>query len=159
MAITQRKSKTFDRYMKLANVAYHEGDKKTAYDYWQRAAVKDPYNEDVWMAMLQVLDRKEDRQVCLENILAINPMNGTARELLNLQNGTSDTPDKIPTGNLRSKVPRFRERYSGYTKLEVQDDRRSNVIFALVAILSVVLTILFIVMTMEGIRASMCIYC
>lgn len=159
MTVTQRKSKTFERYMKLANVAYHEGDKKTAYDYWQRAAIKDPYNEDVWLAMLQVLDRKEDREVCLENILVINPMNATARELLNLQNGISDTPEKIPTGDLRSKVPRFRESNGNYTKLEVQDEKRRVYVFALVAIISIVLTIFFIAMTMEGIRASICIYC
>jgi hypothetical protein len=38
----------------------------------------------VWLALLQVLDRTDDRQVCLENIIAINPVNTDARRQLRI---------------------------------------------------------------------------
>lgn len=145
--------------MKLANIAYAEGDAKQAYDYWRRAAIKDPYNEEVWLAMLQVLERKEDRQACLENILVINPMNETARDLLNLQLGISPTPAKIPTGNLRSKVPRFRTKSNGYTKLEVDDTGNQRVMMIVLTFIVIVVAVFFVFLTMQGIRESMCIYC
>lgn len=42
----------------------------------------DPFNEQVWMSLLDVLDEPDDRRVCLQNILAINPMNVHARRLI-----------------------------------------------------------------------------
>ena len=42
----------------------------------------DPYNEQVWLALLEVLDTPEDRRVCLQNILSINPMNVQARRMM-----------------------------------------------------------------------------
>ena len=156
---SKSKSKTFERYMKLANIAYAEGDARQAYDYWRRAAIKDPYNEDVWLAMLQVLESKEDRQVCLENILVINPMNETARDLLNLQMGTSPTPDKIPTESLRSKVPRFRKQSNGYTKLEIPNGGNPRIMMMVLVIAVIIIATFFVFLTMQGIRTSICFYC
>jgi hypothetical protein len=45
---------------------------------------QDQTNETAWYWLYRVFDRAEDRRVCLENLLVINPGNGWARqELLN----------------------------------------------------------------------------
>lgn len=45
---------------------------------------QDQTNEAAWFWLYQVSDRQEDKQVCLENLLIINPQNDWARqELLN----------------------------------------------------------------------------
>lgn len=72
----------FGRLMKEARAAYNKGDRKLAHDLWRQAAMIEPYNEQVWLALLDVLDQKEDRRVCLQNILSINPMNIQARRML-----------------------------------------------------------------------------
>jgi hypothetical protein len=72
----------FGRLMKDGRSAYNKGDRKLAHDSWRQAAMIEPYNEQVWLALLDVLTKKEDRQVCLQNILSINPMNIQARRML-----------------------------------------------------------------------------
>lgn len=72
----------FGRLMKDGRAAYNKGDLKSAHDLWRQAAMIEPYNEQVWLALLDVLDKKEDRRVCLQNILSINPMNIQARRML-----------------------------------------------------------------------------
>ncbi len=58
------------------------GDRRAAHEYWRMAAVTNPYEERVWVALLDVLTEDEDREVCLENIIAINPLNPEARRQL-----------------------------------------------------------------------------
>ena len=72
----------FGRLMKKGRAAYNKGDLKLAHDLWRQAAMIEPYNEQVWLALLDVLGEKEDRRVCLQNILSINPMNIQARRML-----------------------------------------------------------------------------
>jgi hypothetical protein len=72
----------FGRLMKDGRAAFNKGELKLAHDRWRQAAMIEPYNEQVWLALLDVLDKKEDRRVCLQNILSINPMNIQARRML-----------------------------------------------------------------------------
>ncbi len=60
------------------------GETRAAHDIWRVAAVANPYDERVWLALLQVLEDEEDRKVCLKNIIAINPLNTEARRQLRL---------------------------------------------------------------------------
>ena len=60
------------------------GNHQAAHDFWKEAARLSPFNEQVWLALLDVIDSDEDRQVCLQNILQINPMNVQARRMLNV---------------------------------------------------------------------------
>ncbi len=60
------------------------GEARAAHDIWRVAAVANPYDERVWLALLQVLEDEEDRKVCLKNIIAINPLNTEARRQLRL---------------------------------------------------------------------------
>jgi hypothetical protein len=69
------RTEPFARMMRLGQACYVQGARKQAHRYWRRAALIDPGNEDVWLALLNVVETEEDRQVCLQNILAINPHN------------------------------------------------------------------------------------
>lgn len=72
----------FDDYYQAGIESFKAGDKLAAHALWRDAATTDPYQEKVWVALLRVLDDDDDRRVCLDNILAINPGNGTARRAL-----------------------------------------------------------------------------
>ena len=73
---------TLDQMLESGRQALAAGDRAAAHEIWRTAAVAHPYDERVWLALLQVLTRTDDRQVCLENIIAINPMNTDARRQL-----------------------------------------------------------------------------
>ena len=82
----QDRRERFNDLLLAGKQAYEAGDRRAAHDRWRAAAAIDPYNEKVWTALLRVLDDEDDRRVCLENIIAINPMNVQARRLLYKQN-------------------------------------------------------------------------
>jgi hypothetical protein len=72
----------FADLMQAGRVAYAAGKRRMAHDLWREAANIDPYNEQVWLALLDVIEADADKRVCLQNILAINPLNVQARRLL-----------------------------------------------------------------------------
>ena len=82
---TQSRRQRFDELMQAGDQALAAGNRRAAHDRWREAATIDPYDEQVWLSLLRVLDDEEDRRVCLENIIAINPMNVQARRLLHRQ--------------------------------------------------------------------------
>ncbi|MAS37074.1 MAG: hypothetical protein CL610_23950 [Anaerolineaceae bacterium] len=73
----------FERLMREGRIAIDKGDRALAHELWRQAAMVDPYNEQVWLSLLEVLDSLEDRRVCLQNIVEINPLNAQARRMLN----------------------------------------------------------------------------
>lgn len=73
----------FARLMRLGHVSYAEGNYRQAHRFWRRAAMIHPADEQVWLALLNVLENNEDRRVCLQNIVAINPNNLQALRQLN----------------------------------------------------------------------------
>ncbi|MBW4436367.1 MAG: hypothetical protein KME04_04495 [Pleurocapsa minor GSE-CHR-MK-17-07R] len=80
-ALQEKKSRGNDLLL-LGKAAYDAGDKRMAHDLWREATGIDPYNENVWTALLMVIEAPEDRRVCLDNIIAINPTNMKARRAL-----------------------------------------------------------------------------
>lgn len=55
---------------------------------------RDQTNEAAWFWLYQVFDRQEDKRVCLENLIVINPQNGWARqELLNYDGAAALAPE------------------------------------------------------------------
>ncbi|MBK8029892.1 MAG: hypothetical protein IPK17_10365 [Chloroflexi bacterium] len=72
--------------------AFASGDRRLAHETWREAVTADPYNEVVWLALLRVLEGEDDRVVCLENIIAINPLNVEARRLLRRELGQPEMP-------------------------------------------------------------------
>lgn len=79
---TSTKMLSFDRLMRLGQVSQSQGDDKAAHYYWRQAAMLQPDNEQVWTALMWVIDNDEDRKVCLKNILTINPQNINAQRML-----------------------------------------------------------------------------
>jgi hypothetical protein len=51
-----------------------------------KAAELSPYDERVWLALLEVVSEEDDRRVCLENIVRINPANQKAARQLQALN-------------------------------------------------------------------------
>lgn len=80
---TASKRQRFDELMRAGLEAYRRDERRLAHDYWREAATLDPYSEKVWLALYRVLEADEDRRVCLQNIIAINPTNAPARRRLN----------------------------------------------------------------------------
>lgn len=57
---------------------------------------EDENNEDIWLWMSTVVDGDEDREICLENVLALNPKNTVARNGLEaLKSGVFNTDDLL----------------------------------------------------------------
>lgn len=81
-----------DDLLRQGEQAFMNGDRRLAHERWREAATVDPYNELVWLALLKVLDSEDDRVVCLENIIAINPLNVEARRHLRHELGQPEMP-------------------------------------------------------------------
>lgn len=91
----QQNQMTFARLLRLGQVAHAEGDAKQAHNYWRQAAIIEPDNEQVWTALMWVLETDEDRKICLKNILTINPNNLHAQEMLDELIGDTQPDDRI----------------------------------------------------------------
>jgi hypothetical protein len=65
-------------------IAYNNWENNKARLLWRKAAICDPANEEIWLALLQVLQTDEDRKVCMQNILVLNPDNAEAEQRLRL---------------------------------------------------------------------------
>ncbi len=80
----------FDDLMQAGRSAYALGNYDQAHDFWKEAARLNPYQEVVWLSLLDVVEIEADRQVCLENIVKINPGNAQAQRLLNRMRARHD---------------------------------------------------------------------
>ena len=64
--------------------AAKRGDRARAHELFRQAVEIDPYHEQIWLWLASVVDTDEDRRVCFENVLALNPSHPTARHQLHL---------------------------------------------------------------------------
>lgn len=77
----------------------------------------DENNEEIWLWLTSVVDTDEDREVCLENVLALNPQNIIARRGLEaLRQGTFNINDVMSQVVEQAEV--VEEPDSGRTFLE-----------------------------------------
>jgi hypothetical protein len=77
--------------------AAKRGDKATASDRLQQVVELDERNEQAWLWLSGVVDSQEDIQICLENVLEINPNNTRAAAGLRwLQQQQAATPTPTP---------------------------------------------------------------
>lgn len=74
--------KEFLRLFKQGKDAARAGDKTAAHEFFRRAIEVDPYHEQVWLWLASVVETDEDRRVCFENVLELNPNNATAQRQL-----------------------------------------------------------------------------
>lgn len=80
--LEQHQDARVNELLEAGRAAFNAGSPRQAHDLWREAASLDPYDERVWVALLDVLETDADVRVCLENILAINPLNVGARRQL-----------------------------------------------------------------------------
>ncbi|MCL4297894.1 MAG: hypothetical protein KJ077_19280 [Anaerolineae bacterium] len=60
--------------------AIRMGDKEEGRRLLEEMLETDEGNENVWLWLTAVVDTDEDREVCLENVLALNPNNSVAQQ-------------------------------------------------------------------------------
>lgn len=76
--------------------ALGQNDQETAHGLLRQAATLAPHDESIWWALLDVVDNEDDRVVCLENVLAINPNSLEARRLLRMAHIQEDIAELTP---------------------------------------------------------------
>jgi thioredoxin-like negative regulator of GroEL len=74
--------KEFLQLFTAGKQAARDGNRAKAHDLFRQAVAVDPYHEMVWLWLASVVDSDDDRRVCFENILELNPSNQTARRQL-----------------------------------------------------------------------------
>lgn len=109
------KRRRYEELMAAGRNAFKEGKRQLAHDLWREAATVDPYDEKVWLMLFRVLDKDEDRIVCLENIIAINPMNVQARRRLRAYQ-EDDEPVIAPPSKTPQVTPKSRGKAQGKRK-------------------------------------------
>jgi tetratricopeptide (TPR) repeat protein len=67
---------------KAGKEAARRGNHAKAHELFRKAAEIDPYHEQIWLWLASVVETDEDRLVCFENVLQLNPTNPTARRQL-----------------------------------------------------------------------------
>ncbi|MBE7552066.1 MAG: hypothetical protein HS126_13435 [Anaerolineales bacterium] len=76
--------------------AIRMGDKEEGRRLLEEMLETDEGNENVWLWLTAVVDTDEDREVCLENVLALNPNNSTAqRSMAALKAGNFNPGDIV----------------------------------------------------------------
>jgi hypothetical protein len=74
--------KEFLYLFKAGKEEARKGHKAKAHTLFRQAVEVDPYHEMVWLWLASVVETEEDRRVCFENVLELNPSNPTARRQL-----------------------------------------------------------------------------
>ena len=109
---------SFAKLMRLGQVAHAQGNLQEAHRFWKQASLLQPDNEQEWISLLQTLNSKEDQQICLKNILVINPDNSVAQANLDQLLGKvhHTTLENVPE---QASLPHRLSRYLGRIVLEV----------------------------------------
>ena len=72
----------FLRLFREGKKAARAGDNMRAHALFRQAIEIDPYHEQIWLWLASVVESEEDKRVCFENVLELNPANPTARQQL-----------------------------------------------------------------------------
>lgn len=75
--------------------AIRMGDKEEGRRLLEEILEADESNEDVWLWLTTVVETDEDREVCLENVLALNPNHAIARQSVNALHAGNFNPGDI----------------------------------------------------------------
>ena len=74
----------FLQLFKEGKEAAKRGDQARAHELFRRAVEIDPYHEQIWLWLASVVETDDDRRVCFENVLALNPTHPAAHQQLHL---------------------------------------------------------------------------
>jgi hypothetical protein len=70
---------TIDKTLRQGIAAVNAGQKTEARRILMQVVRQDKRNEMAWLWLSGTVDTDEERRICLENVLAIDPNNGAAR--------------------------------------------------------------------------------
>lgn len=84
------------RLLEAGQNAARHGDNVSARTYLTQVVERDPHNEQAWMWLSGVVTEPEEQQICLENVLVINPYNGKARQGLEFLSARTGIPTQAP---------------------------------------------------------------
>lgn len=93
--------------LRRGQVAFIKGQRHRAHHLWRKAAMIRPYDEQVWISLLSVLESDEDRRVCLQNIVTINPRNTWAAQQLAVLEPLAAFHDHTAADEITPLKPRF----------------------------------------------------
>lgn len=88
------------RLLEAGKNSARNGDTAAARSYLTQVVERDPHNEQAWMWLSGVATEPEEQQICLENVLVINPYNAKARkglEFLSVRTGIPTQAPPVPT--------------------------------------------------------------
>lgn len=110
----------------------------------------DDRNEQAWLWMSDVVDSDEERVICLENVLTINPHNEPARRGL-VALGADPVPPYVP--EVAAEVATAAPPVASHTEPDIPDltsdhssmsDRRPFIIITIVLVLMLICTVVVI---------------
>jgi Tol biopolymer transport system component len=81
--------------------AAREGNKAEARKFFEQVTEQDDQNEKAWMWLASVMETDEERRVCLQQVVRINPLNERAQEglkKLELRGGGQPAEDEVIPG-------------------------------------------------------------
>ncbi|MGD8806708.1 MAG: hypothetical protein PVH65_12695 [Chloroflexota bacterium] len=85
-----------DEQLALGKEAARRGDDALAFRHLQRVVEAEPENEGAWLWLSAVVQDEDDKQLCLENVLVLNPNNQAAKRGLALLAGARDAKPQPP---------------------------------------------------------------
>ncbi len=86
-------------------VAVKSGDIVRGRQILTEVVERDPHNEMAWMWLSGVVDEAEEQQICLENVLVINPYNSKARKGLDFISTKTGIPPHTRTVPVEATAP------------------------------------------------------
>jgi hypothetical protein len=85
-----------ERLLAQGQDAARKGDRPAARSLLTQVVERDPHNELAWMWLSGVVEEPEEQQICLENVLVINPHNAKARRGLEFISTKTGIPPHYP---------------------------------------------------------------
>ncbi|HKP53447.1 MAG TPA: zinc ribbon domain-containing protein [Chloroflexia bacterium] len=85
-----------ERLLAQGQDAARRGDKAAARSLLTQVVERDPHHELAWMWLSGVVEEPEEQQICLENVLVINPQNAKARRGLEFISTKTGIPPHYP---------------------------------------------------------------
>jgi hypothetical protein len=84
--------------------AARAGDKATARDKFEQITEVDENNEKAWFWLASVVETDEEKRVCLNNVLVINPDNERAQQILERLKANDEPEDEVIPGISRRQL-------------------------------------------------------
>lgn len=94
-----------ERLLAEGKQAANAGDVAQARSYLTQVVERDPHNEQAWMWLSGVVGEPEEQQICLENVLVINPYNTKARKGLEFLSVKTGVPPHAPPVPIEGTAP------------------------------------------------------